>query len=158
MSAGRWDSSPDSRSMPTVDLQWWLSSTDVFCTGRGHIQNEFHTDLVTGWTLFKHRHMSRLHVPGRGTPGGVWSWWGRADWPQDGPHRGQPLPSDPGTRPEDSAALPAAESKGHVQSFQMNLIVKFQTYRKNTMKSWIHNDSPDRCEFLWRCQIIDGDW
>lgn len=39
MSAGRWDSSPDSRSMPTVDLQWWLSSTDVFCTGRGHIQN-----------------------------------------------------------------------------------------------------------------------
>lgn len=55
MSAGRWDSSPDSRSMPTVDLQWWLSSTDVFCTGRGHIQNEFHTDLETGWTLIKHR-------------------------------------------------------------------------------------------------------
>ena len=32
MSADRWDSSPDSRSMPTVDLQWWLSSTDVFYT------------------------------------------------------------------------------------------------------------------------------
>lgn len=32
MPAGRWDSSPDSRSIPTVDLQWWFSSTDVFCT------------------------------------------------------------------------------------------------------------------------------
>lgn len=31
MSAGRCDSSPDSRSIPTVDFQWWLSSTDVFC-------------------------------------------------------------------------------------------------------------------------------
>lgn len=39
MSAGRCDSSPDSRSMPTVDLQWWLSSTDVFWKGQGNIQN-----------------------------------------------------------------------------------------------------------------------
>lgn len=36
MSAGRCDSSPDSRSMPTVDLQWWLSSTDVFYTTEWH--------------------------------------------------------------------------------------------------------------------------
>lgn len=34
MSGGRWDNSPDSRNIPTVDLQWWLSSTDVFCTVR----------------------------------------------------------------------------------------------------------------------------
>ena len=95
---------------------------------------KFVSESDTGWTLIKHRstphrHMSRLRVPGRGMPGGVWSWWGRADWPQDGPHRGRLLPSDPGTRPEDSAALPAAESEGHVQSFQMNLTAKLQTFR-----------------------------
>lgn len=55
MSAGRCDSSPDSRSMPTVDLQWWLSSTDVFCTKQGNIQNvffkQFHYYAAnTGWS------------------------------------------------------------------------------------------------------------
>ncbi len=52
MSVGRWDSSPDSRSMPTVDLQWWLSSTDVFCSRRGEMcfsqtEQQAHADPPT---------------------------------------------------------------------------------------------------------------
>lgn len=104
MSAGRWDSRPDSRSMPTVDLQWWLSSTDVFCTGRKKTKPCFkHTAMQS------HTQSSAVRcVPGRGMPGGVWSWWGRAGWLQDGPRHGQLLPSDPEICPEDSGALPAA--------------------------------------------------
>lgn len=60
ISTGRCDSSPDSRSMPTVDLQWWLSSTDVFCRGKEcrHVSFWLTLSCDTTATIIKHTLMS----------------------------------------------------------------------------------------------------
>lgn len=60
ISAGKWASSPDSRSMPTVDLQWWLSSTDVFwmCNIRNAFRKQTcRVESTHGWYLVKRSQM-----------------------------------------------------------------------------------------------------
>lgn len=141
MSAGRWDSSPDSRSMPTVDLQWWLSSTDVFWIGQIKTKLCFKQAKTQGPSSTRWHPSANWCVPGRGMPGGVWSWWGRAGWLQDGPRHGQLLPSDPGICPEDSDALPATTQQclfltqeEDLDSFLRNFKESFFAWRTKVVK------------------------
>lgn len=69
MSAGRCDSSPDSRSMPTVDLQWWLSSTEVFCTRCIRFRVDMLKAEPAETAGLKSKGLTHTSVPGRGRPG-----------------------------------------------------------------------------------------